>query len=174
MGNFNSKSFNTALEHEYGAKCEFQAKPYSKACWIESDNEDKMSEFRRIKAQDIVRDKDGLEVYLAPLSSCLNMEIQNFPEITFHFTSEFKTAQEECAIDALYLEQPHESLVYMLRFGFLLSLLLLESMSGLRILHGVKLQPDTTETKVVQVSGLVVTGDSLAHLCPIAPCFRST
>ncbi len=85
------------LEHEYGAKCEFQAKPYSKACWIESDNEEKLSEFRRIKAQDIVRDKDGLEVYLAPSQFMLNMEIQNFPEITFHFTSEFKTAQEEGA-----------------------------------------------------------------------------
>jgi peptide chain release factor 3 len=85
------------LEHEYGAKCEFQAKPYSKACWIESDNEAKLSEFRRIKAQDIVRDKDGLEVYLAPSQFMLNMEIQNFPEITFHFTSEFKTAQEVTA-----------------------------------------------------------------------------
>ena len=85
------------LEHEYGAKCEFQAKPYSKACWIESENEDKLAEFRRIKAQDIVRDKDGLEVYLAPSQFMLNMEIQNFPEITFHFTSEFKTAQEERA-----------------------------------------------------------------------------
>jgi peptide chain release factor 3 len=85
------------LEHEYGAKCEFQAKPYSKACWIESENEAKLAEFRRIKAQDIVRDKDGLEVYLAPSQFMLNMEIQNFPEITFHFTSEFKTAQEEGA-----------------------------------------------------------------------------
>jgi peptide chain release factor 3 len=85
------------LEHEYGAKCEFQAKPYSKACWIESNDEEKLSEFRRIKAQDIVRDKDGLEVYLAPSAFMLNMEIQNFPEITFHFTSEFKTAQEEGA-----------------------------------------------------------------------------
>ena len=34
------------LEHEYGAKCEFQAKPYSKACWIESDDEAKLYEFR--------------------------------------------------------------------------------------------------------------------------------
>ena len=83
------------LEHEYGAKCEFQPKPYSKACWIESDHEEKLAEFRRIKAQDIVRDKDGLEVYLAPSEFMLQMEIQNFPEITFHFTSEFKTAQED-------------------------------------------------------------------------------
>ena len=75
----------------------FKPSPTPKACWIESDNEEKMSEFRRIKAQDIVRDKDGLEVYLAPSQFMLNMEIQNFPEITFHFTSEFKTAHEEGA-----------------------------------------------------------------------------
>jgi len=85
------------LEHEYGAACEFQAKPYSKACWIESADDAKLSEFRRIKANDIVRDKDGLEVYLAPSKFMLDMEIQNYPEITFHFTSEFKTAQESPA-----------------------------------------------------------------------------
>ena len=81
------------LEHEYGAKCEFQAKPYHKACWIVSDNDSKLSEFRKIKANDIVRDKDGNEVYLAPSPFLLKMEMDNFPEITFHTTSEFKTAQ---------------------------------------------------------------------------------
>ena len=81
------------LEHEYGAKCEFQAKPYHKACWIVSDNEAKLGEFRKIKANDIVRDKDGNEVYLAPSPFLLKMEMDNFPEITFHTTSEFKTAQ---------------------------------------------------------------------------------
>tara|TARA_B110000444_G_scaffold198873_1_gene190096 strand:- start:1067 stop:2662 length:1596 start_codon:yes stop_codon:yes gene_type:complete len=81
------------LEHEYGAKCEFQSKPYHKACWIVSDNPDKMSEFRRIKANDIVSDKDGNEVYLAPSQFLLQMEMNNFPDITFHITSEFKTEQ---------------------------------------------------------------------------------
>ncbi len=79
------------LEHEYGAKCEFQAKPYHKACWIVSDDQEKMGEFRKIKANDIVRDKDSNEVYLAPSQFLLNMEMTNFPEITFHTTSEFKT-----------------------------------------------------------------------------------
>ena len=81
------------LEHEYGAKCEFQSKPYHKACWIVSDNEEKLGEFRKIKATDIVRDKDGNEVYLAPSPFLLKMEMDNFPEITFHTNSEFKTAQ---------------------------------------------------------------------------------
>ena len=81
------------LEHEYGAKCEFQSKPYHKACWLVSDNEEKLGEFRRIKANDIVVDKDDNEVYLAPSPFLLKMEMDNFPEITFHVTSEFKTEQ---------------------------------------------------------------------------------
>ena len=79
------------LEHEYGAKCEFQPKRYFKACWITSDNETKLEEFKRIKAQDMVKDKDQNDVYLAPSKFLLDMEQQNFPELEFHFTSEFKT-----------------------------------------------------------------------------------
>lgn len=81
------------LEHEYGAKCEFQSKPYYKACWLVSDNEEKLREFKRIKGTDMVKDKDGNDVFLAPSKFLLDMEISNYPEITFHFTSEFKTAK---------------------------------------------------------------------------------
>ncbi|MFK7756536.1 MAG: peptide chain release factor 3 [Flavobacteriales bacterium] len=79
------------LENEYGAQCDFQAKNYFKACWITSDNDDKLAEFIRIKNQEILKDKDGNDVYLAPSEFILNMERQNYPEIEFHFTSEFKT-----------------------------------------------------------------------------------
>ena len=81
------------LEHEYGAKCEFQSKPYFKACWLISENEEKLNEFKRIKGTDMVKDKDENDVFLAPSKFLLDMEIANYPEITFHFTSEFKTAQ---------------------------------------------------------------------------------
>jgi peptide chain release factor 3 len=81
------------LEHEYGAKCEFQPKNYHKACWILSDNTAKLNEFKRIKVSDMVVDKDGNDVYLAPSKFLLDMEIANFPEIDFHTTSEFKTAR---------------------------------------------------------------------------------
>ncbi|WP_306643912.1 peptide chain release factor 3 [Sanyastnella coralliicola] len=80
------------LEHEYGAKCEFRPKNYFKACWLTTENEEKLEEFKRIKALEIVQDKDGNDVYLAPSQFLLDMERQNFPEIEFHFTSEFKTA----------------------------------------------------------------------------------
>ena len=81
------------LEHEYGAKCEFQPKRYYKACWILSENQEKLEEFKRIKGTDMVVDKDKNDVFLAPSKFLLDMEIANFPELEFHFTSEFKTAQ---------------------------------------------------------------------------------
>ncbi len=81
------------LEHEYGAKCEFQAKNYHKACWLVGRDAAKLNEFKRIKASDMVVDKDGNDVYLAPSKFLLDMEIANFPEIEFHTTSEFKTAR---------------------------------------------------------------------------------
>ena len=78
------------LEHEYGAKCEFRGMNYYKACWLTSDNEEKLNEFIRIKASDIVKDKDDNDVFLAPSAWILKLEQQNYPELTFHFTSEFK------------------------------------------------------------------------------------
>mgnify|MGYP003867407859 CR=1 FL=1 len=40
----------------------------------------------------MVLDKDKNDVFLAPSKFLLDMEIANFPELEFHFTSEFKTA----------------------------------------------------------------------------------
>jgi peptide chain release factor 3 len=78
------------LEHEYGAKCEFQPKNFYKACWITGD-EKKLAEFKRLKVQEMVTDKDGNDVFLAPSKFMLDMERNNFPMLEFHFTSEFKT-----------------------------------------------------------------------------------
>lgn len=79
------------LEHEYGAKCEFRPMKYYKACWITSDNEEKLNEFIRIKTSDIVKDKDDNWVFLAPSAWILKLEKQNYPDLKFHTTSEFKT-----------------------------------------------------------------------------------
>lgn len=80
------------LEHEYGAKATFVPKRFHKACWLTGD-EEKIAEFKRLKVTEMAVDKDGNEVYLAPSQFLLDMERGNFPEITFHTTSEFKTAQ---------------------------------------------------------------------------------
>lgn len=81
------------LEHEYGANCIFEAKNFYKACWITSDNQSKLDEFKRIKGNGMVKDKDGNDVFLAPSAFMLQMEQDNYPELKFHFTSEFKTAE---------------------------------------------------------------------------------
>ena len=81
------------LEHEYSAKCRFDALPITKACWLTSDNEVKLGEFIRLKGIQISYDKDQNPVFMAESDWVLRMNIQNNPDIQFHFTSEFKVAQ---------------------------------------------------------------------------------
>lgn len=78
------------LEHEYGAKCAFRPKNYHLACWLSSDNEQKIAEFTRAKVGNIARDKDNELVFLAETPFLLQMAERDYPEITFHRTSEYK------------------------------------------------------------------------------------
>jgi peptide chain release factor 3 len=89
VGELQFEVINYRLEHEYGAKCVFEAKSYFKACWITSTDLSKLEEFKRIKGNNIVQDKEGRDVFLAPSQFMLDMEKQNYPDLTFHFTSEF-------------------------------------------------------------------------------------
>ena len=59
------------------------------ACWIESDNQQALENFKKRKAQYMALDKEGRDVYLADSSYVLMMAQQDFPDIKFHFTSEF-------------------------------------------------------------------------------------
>ncbi|MFY7708494.1 MAG: peptide chain release factor 3 [Flavobacteriales bacterium] len=76
------------LENEYGAKCEFETKSFYKACWITTDKPEKLEEFKRIKGTNMVKDKEDNDVFLAPSKFILDMERQNYPDLTFHFTTE--------------------------------------------------------------------------------------
>ena len=78
------------LEHEYGAKCEFQHKFFHKACWMTSNDKEKVNEFVRRKASYIAVDKDDNYVFLAESAFLLHQAQMDYPEITFHTTSEFK------------------------------------------------------------------------------------
>lgn len=80
------------LEHEYGAKCRFDSMAFYKALWLTTDNETKLNEFIRVKQGQIAYDKDNNPVFLAPSAWMLNMAKSDYPEITFHATSEFKLA----------------------------------------------------------------------------------
>lgn len=77
------------LEHEYSAKCRFDALAFHKACWMTGDQE-KIDAFCQYRPKEIVIDKDGNRVYLASSPYVLQMARSNNPEITFHETSEFK------------------------------------------------------------------------------------
>lgn len=77
------------LEHEYGAKCEFASQKIYKACWIDSENPKSLKEFVDSKHRHIAKDKDGKLVFMAESKSWLQMVQDNFPDIKFHFISEF-------------------------------------------------------------------------------------
>jgi peptide chain release factor 3 len=81
------------LEHEYGASCSFQAIQAHKACWLTSADSGALQSFIRMKTTQVVEDKDGNPVFMAPSAYMLDLERRNNPEITFHLTNEFKTLQ---------------------------------------------------------------------------------
>ena len=77
------------LLHEYGAACRWESVSLHKACWIESDNPESLENFKKRKAQFMAKDLSGRDVYLADSAYVLMMAQQDFPDIRFHFTSEF-------------------------------------------------------------------------------------
>lgn len=77
------------LLHEYGASCQFKPLQYHKACWITSDNAQKLNEFVRTKSNYIAFDKDENPVFLASSEWILRLTQQDYPDIRFHLTSEF-------------------------------------------------------------------------------------
>ncbi len=77
------------LKHEYNATCRYEPIQLYKACWITSDNKAQLLDFKKRKYQNMATDKHGRDVFLADTTFALQMAQQNFPDITFHFTSEF-------------------------------------------------------------------------------------
>lgn len=77
------------LEHEYNAKCLFEPLQMHKACWIESDDPGKLTEFKKRKHQKMAIDKYGRDVFMADSPFILQMAQDEFKGLKFHFTSEF-------------------------------------------------------------------------------------
>lgn len=77
------------LLHEYQAKCRWEPISLYKACWLSCADENILADFKKRKAQYMAKDTHGNDVYLADTSYLLRMAQQDYPEITFHFTSEF-------------------------------------------------------------------------------------
>jgi peptide chain release factor 3 len=77
------------LEHEYGAKCRMAPVNYFKACWMTGD-EKKIEEFIKYKSNNVFYDKDENKVFMAESNWLLDLAVKDYPDITFHTTSEFK------------------------------------------------------------------------------------
>jgi peptide chain release factor 3 len=90
VGNLQFEVIQFRLKNEYNATVEFVPQNIYKACWISSREEKKLNEFIDSKQRHIARDKDGKLVFMAESRAWLQMVQDNFPDIQFHFTSEFK------------------------------------------------------------------------------------
>lgn len=77
------------LEHEYGAACRYEPMHLYKACWVVAPDEKILEDFRRKKGRNMAIDKHGRDVYLAETAWMLRTAQSDYPEMTFHFTSEF-------------------------------------------------------------------------------------
>ena len=67
----------------------FSPVKHYKACWLNSKDKKKLKEFIDSKIRHIAKDKDGQWVFMAESKAWLQMVQGNFPEIEFHFTSEY-------------------------------------------------------------------------------------
>jgi len=63
-----------------------------KACWITCTDKEKLDDFIKFRQHQVATDKDGNLVYLADSQWMLEQMMKNYPEVQFHFTSEFKRA----------------------------------------------------------------------------------
>lgn len=78
------------LEHECGAACRLQPLPFSKACWVTSEDARALATFIKYRAAQLVSDRDGNPVFLSESEWMLNAIMRDNPKVEFHFTSEFK------------------------------------------------------------------------------------
>jgi peptide chain release factor 3 len=93
VGDLQFEVIQFRLLAEYGAACNFRPLSYEKACWFTSDNKVALEKFNTIKRHNIAADKEGRPVFLADSLWALKMTQDNYPDIQFHFTSEFTTEQ---------------------------------------------------------------------------------
>ncbi len=76
------------LEHEYTAKCRYEGINVHKAVWLSGSKKD-LDEFAKQKYRNMAMDKEGRPVFMADTAFALQMAQDKFPDIKFHFTSEF-------------------------------------------------------------------------------------
>ncbi len=78
------------LLHEYGASAKYEPINLYKTCWFTSDNKEQLNDFKTRKIINLAEDKWGRDVFLAESAFALQMAQEKYPDIKFHFTSEFE------------------------------------------------------------------------------------
>ncbi|HIB48714.1 MAG TPA: peptide chain release factor 3 [Flavobacteriaceae bacterium] len=80
------------LEHEYGAKCSYENLNVHKACWVQPKDPKnaEFADFKRVKSKFLAKDKKGQLVFFADSAFTLQMTQSKYPNIKFHFVSEFE------------------------------------------------------------------------------------
>ncbi len=76
------------LEHEYGAKCDFRALSFIKACWLTSDNQQDLKDMISRRSNAIAYDKSDTPVFLAESEWMLKVAREAHPGVQFHNTYE--------------------------------------------------------------------------------------
>ena len=94
VGDLQFEVLQFRLLHEYSAACTFKPLNFFKACWITTENKDELDKFILHNKRFVTKDKDERLVFMAESAWALKNRQENFPDIEFHFTSEFKTDQE--------------------------------------------------------------------------------
>ncbi|MDA3884776.1 MAG: peptide chain release factor 3 [Candidatus Delongbacteria bacterium] len=89
VGNLQFEVIKYRLEHEYSALSRFQPLSLYRACWITCDDDKKLKEFKQKNGFFIAEDKKGNDIFLAETAWSLQRAQEKFPDIHFHFKSEF-------------------------------------------------------------------------------------
>lgn len=76
------------LEHEYGAKCDYEPLNLYKACWVNSTDKKALKEFQQRRKNNLAFDKKGDLVFLAESAWALQRVQEAHADIKFTFKSE--------------------------------------------------------------------------------------
>jgi peptide chain release factor 3 len=72
-----------------GPAARFEHITLYKTAWITSTNKAMLEDFKARKSSYIALDKEGRDVFLADSPYALTTAMEKYPDIRFHFTSEF-------------------------------------------------------------------------------------
>jgi peptide chain release factor 3 len=88
VGSLQFEVIQHRLLHEYNASCRYEPVSVYKACWVAGADKD-IKDFRKKKARSMATDKEGRPVFLADSQFALQLAQGDFPQLQFHFKSEF-------------------------------------------------------------------------------------